>query len=207
MSIVETLEPRTLFSATISQTLLSDWSNLTSDIMAGKVAFQEYGPTLQADLQTLRTDVKAVKQPAGVPLITKLNVASLRFLNTTRAETLNLFAVVARDALVGSVDSILLNRHPGNARVQAVVTASLTRFNTAATALLAKLGASGSTLSSNSASAAAALTGAYADSAAVVNDVTKLQSDGSAFLSSLGNTLSNVQTDFSLVMNDVLVGN
>ena len=73
MPIVETLEPRTLFSATISQTLLTDWSNLTSDVMAGKVAFQEYGPTLQADLQTLRTDVKTVKQSADAPLMTKVN--------------------------------------------------------------------------------------------------------------------------------------
>lgn len=206
MPLVEMLESRALFSATLSQTLQTDLSNLTADITAGKTDYQQYAPTLHADLLTLRAGVKAANQPADAPLLTKLTLASQRFFNTAHAEAIRLFSAVAVDARIGSADAILLSRHPGNTRVQAQVTASLTRLNTAATALLSKLGADGNTLSTASGIAAEALVAAYSGNNTVAIDVAALQSDGSTFLSNLGDSLGAVQNDLPQFLSDVVQG-
>lgn len=203
---IETLEARTLFSATLSDTVVNDLSNLTSDIMSARTIYAQYAPTLHADLQTLRADAKLAGVRGGAALVARLSAASLRFFNATRAQALHVFATDAAAAHGGTVAALLLSLHPNNAPIQAAMTARLTRLNTLATAALTKLGEEGNTLSTASASALGAVSTAYSGNAAVVNDVSNLQSDGSAFLAALGPSLGAIENDVPQLLNDVITG-
>jgi hypothetical protein len=205
MVAIEALEGRTLFSGALSQTVLTDLSNLTSDIMSAKTAYQQYAPTLHADLQTLRADAKAASQRGGV-LVAKLNAASLRFFNTTRAEALRVFVTDGVAARAGTEAALLLSTHPNNTRIQSALFGRLVGLNNRATAMLNKLGEAGNTLSTASASALGAVSTAYSGNANVSNDVSKLQSDGTAFLATVGPSLGAIQNDLPQLFTDVLGG-
>lgn len=206
MHPIETLESRTLFSMTPSPTIMADLSRLSADASAAEAQFQQYGPTLRADLQALRTDARAAGKPVGGVLLAGLNAASLRFFNVTRADALRLFVKDAVAGRVAFLDAIRLALHPGNAVLQAKLTTDVARFSTSTGVLVAKLGADGATLSAAAAAALGAVAAAYPGSAAVANDVAKLQSDGSAFLTALGPSLQAAQADLSQFFSDVAAG-
>lgn len=206
MSPVEALESRTLFAASVSDTLLTNLSNLTSDITAARNTYEQYAPTLRADLQTLRTDVRDAGTPGGGLLVARLNAASLRFFNATRAGAVSLFAREGVAARVGLADALVLSIHPNSTRFQAKAATDLARYTASTAALVSKVGAIGATLSDASAAALDAVTAAYAGNTAVTNDIAKLQSDGSAFLSALGPSLQAAQTDLIQFLNDVAAG-
>jgi hypothetical protein len=209
MSLIETLETRTLFAATVSSTLLTDLSNLTSDVMAAKTAYQRDGPILRSDVQTLRADAKPSSKPGDGLLLAELNVANAHFYNVTRADALRLFVKDSVAARVGFMDALLLSIHPNNVRLQAKVTADVALFNASTSALAAKLGTDGAALSAASAAALTAVSNAYPGNATIAADVTKLQSDGSAFLAAVSPSVQAAQAaqaDLAQFLSDVAAG-
>lgn len=203
---MESLESRTLFSATLSLPLMADLATLGTDAAALKAQYQQYAPTLHADLQTLRADVRAAGLAGHGLLMAKLNATSLRFYAVTRAQTLRLMAVDAAVARRGFVDALRLLAHPNSVLLQTKVQADAAAFNTATNVVLAKLGAEGAALGAASAAALDAVGAAYAGNATIANDIAKIQSDGSAFMTAVGPDLQTVQTDLSKFLTDLAAG-
>lgn len=208
MQLIESLEPRALFStATLSATLSADLAKLAADMPAAKALFQQYGPTLHADLAALSSAAKGAGTPGHGALVAALNGSSLRFYATTRADALHLFAVDTAAARGAFIDGYRLAAHPTNVVLKARVTADLAAFAAHTNAVLTKLGADGARLSALSAAALDAVGTAYAGNATVSTDIATLKADGSAFLSATGPDLQAVQADLTQFLTDVAAGN
>jgi hypothetical protein len=203
---MESLESRSLLSAASSLTLIADLSKLGTDAAALKAQFQQYAPTLRADLQMLRADVRAAGLAGHGLLLSSLNAASLRFYAVTKADAFRLIAVDSAAARRGFVDALRLMVHPNNVRLQAKVQADVTAFNTATNAVVNKLGADGAALSSASAAALGAIGAAYSGNATIAADIAKIQSDGSAFITGITPPLQAVQADLSQFLTDLTAG-
>jgi hypothetical protein len=205
-AFTESLESRTLFSAVPSLTLLADLTKLGTDASALKAEYQQYAPTLHADLQTLRADVKAAGVSGHGLLLGALNITSSRLFAATRAGTLRLIAVDGAVARRGFVDALRLIAHPDNVRIHAKVQADIAAFNTANNAVLTRLGSVGAALGAASAEALDALGAAYSGNATIANDITTLKADGSAFTTASGADLQTVQADLSQFLTDLAAG-
>ena len=203
---MESLESRSLLSATLSLTLLADLSKLSTDAAALKAQYQQYAPTLRADMQALRTDVRAAGLAGHGLLLASLNAASLRFYAATKADAIRLIAVDSAVARRGFVDALRLIVYPNSVLLQAKVQADVAAFNTATNVVLTKLGTDGAALGAASAAALDAVGSAYAGNATIANDIAKIESDGSAFTTAAGPAVQVVQTDLSQFLTDLAAG-
>lgn len=204
--IMESLEARSLLSATSPLTLIGDLSQLSTDAAALKAQFVQYGPTMRADLQALRADVRAAGVAGHGLMLAGLNGASARFYATTRADALRLIAADSAIARRGFMEALRLIAHPTSILLQAKVQADAAAFGTATSAVLNKLGNDGAALGAASAAALDAVGAAFAGNATVTADIAKIESDGSTFMTNLAAPLQAVQNDLSQFLTDLAAG-
>lgn len=205
-TMVEGLESRRLMSATVSATVQADLQKLVDDSAAAQTQIAQYMPTALADAAHLRADLLASHSPVNLLLLGREQGAGMRFLAFTRAGANTLLRIELVTAQRVIADGLRLAAHPGNAFLQARVTLDQATFNTAATVYMNRLGAIQTTVGSLAAAAYDTILAANPANPAIAADIQTSQSDGSAFLASLGTTLGATQTDLATLVNDVATG-
>jgi hypothetical protein len=197
---VQSLEPRTLFSATpiTKETLLADRAAIIAQAKAAKASLAALNKALAADTKTVQTDSKGSK--ANAPL-----------LKTLKADEAKTRATVNKDlnALLGPTQG-LANRSIGhgialmahsNPALDAKIAADVAALAAATAVPLAKLEAD-LQAAAIGADVNALLTANLTD-ATLAADITKLESDVSAAVANLTTAATTFQSGVGTVATDV----
>lgn len=197
---IQSLEPRTLLSATVTKaTLLADRAALLAEAKSARGGLTALVATLTHDTKTVQTDLK------GGP---KTDATLLKTLRTDEGATK---ALVHKDlnALLGPSQA-LANRTIGqglasmshsNATLQAKIAADLAQLATVTAAPLAKLSADlqAATVGAD----LQAIGAANPANATLVADIAKLESDVSTAGGTLSTAATSFQTGVSTASSDV----
>ena len=204
--LIETLESRCLFSASVSSAVAADLQKLSVDVNAAKLTFTQYAPTLNTDEAALRTDLKATRSAPNRKLLAMAHAADLRCYMVMKSDAGLLLRTELADGRRVTADDMRIIAHPMNAALKLKLSSDVAALRAADSNLQTKSGTNINTCAAAAAAALQAVTTANPGNTAISNDVARIQTDGGAFTRAAGVGLENAQTDLANLIQDISIG-
>ncbi|HZL36166.1 MAG TPA: hypothetical protein VFC78_12690 [Tepidisphaeraceae bacterium] len=202
---VQTLESRTLLSASVtSTTLIADAQQLSVNAGNTRADLKSAGANIAADNKTLTADLKtlanATNRKTNAGLLAKLKSDEGKALAKLRADSNVLLGKSTAIANRSIADAKGLLLHPTNAKLGAKVAADVQALNTVSASPLATLQADIQNVSlgvdlTN-------IAAANPSSTTLANDVQRAQSDGSSSIGNVGTAASNYNSQLASLASD-----